>query len=48
MRDRKSGELTVLVADRFIVSIDGHDVNDIKTLHDFAGKIDLGKIAALK
>lgn len=46
--DRKSGELTAVVADRFIVEIDGRTVNDAKTLRDFAGKIDFGKIAAMK
>ena len=35
----------MLVGNRFIVEIEGHNVDDIKTLHDFAAKIDFGKIA---
>lgn len=46
--DRKRGEFTIIVSDRFVVSLEGHDVDDVKTLRDFAGKIDLGKIAAMK
>lgn len=44
----KRGELNILVGDRFVVEIVGHDVPGIKTVHDFAGKVDLGKIAAMK
>ena len=46
--DRKRGEFTVVVGDRFVVKADGRDVNDIATLRDFAGKVDLGKVAAMK
>lgn len=40
----KDGELTVLVGDRFIVQLDGHNVSGVKTLHDFAAKTDFGKL----
>ena len=46
--DRKRGEYNIIVADRFIVAVEGHGVADIKTLRDFAGKMDLGKVAAMK
>ena len=46
--ERKNGEFTIVVGDRFVVKLEGHDVADIKTLRDFAGKVDLGKVAALK
>ena len=40
----KDGELTILAGDRFIVEVRGRDVANVKTLHDFASKIDLGKL----
>ena len=46
--DRKNGEFTIIVADRFVVKVEGQDVADIKTLRDFAGHVDLGKVAAMK
>ena len=46
--ERKSGEFSILVADRFVVELKGRKVDDIATLRDFAGKIDLGKIAAMQ
>ena len=46
--ERKRGELTVIVSDRFVVSIEGQSVSDIATLRDFAGKVDLGKVASMK
>jgi len=46
--ERKDGEFTVIVGDRFVVHLQGTNVSDIKTLHDFAGKVDLGKVAAMK
>jgi uncharacterized protein YqcC (DUF446 family) len=44
----KRGELNVLVNDRFVVEIVGHNVAGIKTLHDFAAKTDFAKLASLK
>jgi len=40
----KDGELTILAKDRFIVEVRGRDVASVKTLHDFASKIDLDKL----
>ena len=44
---RKDGELNIVVAKRFLVSVEGNQLTDVKQLHDFAGKIDFGKLAAL-
>jgi hypothetical protein len=30
------------------VQIEGRGIDDIKALHEFAGRLDLGRIAALK
>jgi hypothetical protein len=46
--DRKRGEFTVVVADRFVVVAKGREGTSIETLRDFAGKVDLGKVAAMK
>lgn len=44
----KDGELNALVNKRFLVQIEGRQIDDTKPLHDFAGRIDMGKLAALK
>lgn len=44
----KSGELNILVGKRYMVTIDGRDLADIKELHQFASAMDLNAIAALK
>ena len=44
----KHGELNILVGKRYMVTIDGRDVADIKDLHQFAAAMDLGAIANLK
>ncbi|MGD9904231.1 MAG: hypothetical protein AB7U83_12265 [Vicinamibacterales bacterium] len=44
---RKSGELNLVVAKRFLVSVDGDRLTDMKQLHDFAGKVDFAKLAGL-
>jgi hypothetical protein len=46
--DTKTGNLTVIVATRFIVEIDADSIDNAKVLHDMLGKIDLEKLAALK
>jgi hypothetical protein len=46
--DRKDGELNILVNKRFLVTIDGNDIADTQTLHDFAGKMDFGKFTELR
>ena len=44
---RKDGELNIVVAKRFLVSVEGDQLNDVKQLHDFAAKVDFSKLAAL-
>jgi hypothetical protein len=44
----KDGELNALVAKRFLMTIEGRNVDDIKFLHGIAGKIDMAKLATLK
>ena len=44
----KDGELNLVVAKRFLVTIDGNNITDTKVLHDFASKIDGSKLAELK
>jgi hypothetical protein len=44
----RDGELNLVVAKRFLVTVEGDNIADTKVLHDFASKIDTGKLAALK
>lgn len=44
----KDGELNLVVAKRFLVTIDGNNISDTKVLQEFASKIDTGKLASLK
>jgi hypothetical protein len=44
----KRGELNIFAGKRFMVTIEGRDLPDTKALHEFASKVDFGKIAALK
>jgi hypothetical protein len=44
----KDGELNLVVAKRFLVTIDGDNIADTKVLHEFAGKLDANKLASLK
>lgn len=44
----KNGELNALVGKRFVVQIEGNQIDDTKVLHDVANKIDMGKLTALK
>ena len=44
---RKDGELNIVVAKRFLVSVEGDHLSDVKQLHDFAAKVDFAKLAAL-
>ena len=46
--ERKDGSVNALVGKRFILSIEGDNVDDIKALHAVAGKVDFNKLAALK
>jgi hypothetical protein len=44
----KDGELNLVVAKRFLVTVEADNINDTKVLHEFASKIDTGKLASLK
>jgi len=44
----KDGEVNALVNKRFLVTISGNQIDGVKQLHDVAGRIDMGKLAALK
>jgi hypothetical protein len=46
--EQKDGELTAMVGKRFLMSVEGRKIDDIKTLHDVVAKIDLAKLAALQ
>lgn len=47
-RSSKDGELNLVVAKRFLVTIDGRNISDTKVLHEFASRIDAGKLASLE
>jgi hypothetical protein len=46
--NRKDGELNLVVAKRFLVTVEGDGVGDIAVLREFASKLDTGKLASLK
>jgi hypothetical protein len=46
--EEKSGELTAMINKRFLMSLEGRHLDDIKTLHNVVTKIDLAKLAAMK
>ena len=46
-KSSKSGELSVLVGDRFVVEVDGSDV-DMDAIKSALGKVDLGKLNSMK
>jgi hypothetical protein len=46
--DSKDGEVNALVAKRFLVTISGSAIDDVKVLHDVANRIDMGKLGGLK
>ena len=45
--ERKDGEVNIVVAKRFLVSVEGNGLADVKQLQEFAAKVDAGKLAAL-
>jgi hypothetical protein len=47
-KNSKNGEIDVLVGKRFMVTIEGSDVADIKAVQDFASNLNFGAIAAAK
>ncbi|HEY0876528.1 MAG TPA: hypothetical protein VGD94_23845 [Vicinamibacterales bacterium] len=44
----KSGEVNALVGKRFLVTIEGDNIDDTNILKEVASKIDFGRLAALK
>lgn len=44
----RSGELNVVVGKRFLVQVEGHDLDDTKPLHAVLQQTDLSKLASLK
>jgi hypothetical protein len=44
----KDGELNLVVAKRYLVTIEGNDIADTKVLHEFASKLDAAKLPAAK
>lgn len=44
----QDGELNIVVGKRFLVTVEGSNVNDTKVLHEFAAKIGTGKLASPK
>lgn len=46
--DSKNGEVNALVNKRFLVSVEGDNLDDAKVLQDVASKMDFGKLAGLK
>jgi hypothetical protein len=40
----KDGELTLVMAKRFLISIEGDGIADTKILQDFASRVDVGKL----
>ena len=44
----RSGELNVVVGKRFLVQVEGHDLDDITALHTVLEQTDLSKLASLK
>jgi hypothetical protein len=43
----KDGELNLVVAKRFLVTIDGNNIDDTKMLQEFASRVDAGKLTSL-
>jgi len=46
--DDKSGELNLVVAKRFLVTVEGDRITDAKVLHEFMSKLDTAKLAGLR
>jgi hypothetical protein len=47
-KSTKNGELNVVVNKRFLVQIEGRDIDDVKTLHAVLEQTDLKKLASLQ
>ncbi len=47
-KSSQRGELNIFAGKRFMVTIEGRDLADTKVLHEFASKMDFGKLTALQ
>jgi len=47
-KSAKNGEIDVLVGKRFMISIEGHDIDDMKPVQEFVSSMNFGAIAAAK
>jgi hypothetical protein len=47
-KNNKDGELNLVLAKRFLITVEGDNIADTKVLHDFASKIDASKLESLK
>jgi hypothetical protein len=46
-KGNKDGELNIVLGKRFLVTIEGNNIDDTKVLHEFASKLDASKLAAM-
>jgi hypothetical protein len=46
-KDSRTGELNLVIAKRYLVTIEGDNLTDTKILHEFASKFDAEQLAAL-
>lgn len=46
--EQKDGSVNAFVGKRFLLTVEGNDIDSVKVLHEVAGKIDMAKLAALK
>jgi hypothetical protein len=46
--DSKHAEAGLIVGNRFLVTVEGNDVDDVKAVETIVSKMDLGKLASLK
>ena len=46
--ERKDGAINAFVGKRFLLTIEGDGVENVKVLHDAAAKLDMARLAALK
>ena len=44
----RSGELNLVVGKRFLVTLEGDNISDMKVLHDVASSLDAGKLTTLQ
>jgi len=45
--ERKDGTVNAFVGKRFLLTVDGNNVDNVQVLHEIAGRIDMTKLSAL-